>query len=58
MHFLLVIHKSKVTLTGKQKTSSSVDLLFLMVDICIPWETWRKAEKEREEEEKRMSATD
>lgn len=35
------------TLTGKQKTSSSVDLLFLMVDIGIPWETWRKAEEKR-----------
>lgn len=35
-------------LTGKQKTSSSVDLLFLMVDIWMPWETWRKAAKRKE----------
>lgn len=42
---------SKITLTGKQKTSSSVDLLFLMVDICMPWETWRKAEKRRKTSE-------
>lgn len=37
-----------VGLTGKQKTSSSVDLLFLMVDIGMPWETWRKAENRGE----------
>lgn len=52
MCFLSVLHKCKATLTGKQKTSSSVDLLFLMVDICIPWETWRKAGKKREVDER------
>lgn len=39
----------KQTPTGKQNTSSSVDLLFLIVDICMPWETWRKAETRGEE---------
>lgn len=30
-------------LTGRQNTSSSVDLLFLMEDIWMPCDAWRKA---------------
>lgn len=45
----------KKALTGKQKTSSSVDLLFLMVDIWMPWETWRKAAERRVKSEHHWS---